>query len=914
MSKTSRRQFSKLLAGTSVSVGGLYGKQASAQGLGDDPIVVPPTNAIRKTTACNYCIVGCGYRTFAWPVGQSGELVKEGNALARDYSPKSFMGEYPWPSPQMHNIVQIDGKPHHLIVQPDPDATVVNPGGDHTLGGSLARKLYSEETGTGFDRFLNPKLRVDDELVDITWDEALSLVARLTAHVLGRFGRLAWGIKSYSYQFYENTYAITKLALGAIGTPCWAPHDQPGDGSSTPGLSDAGINAFSATYDEWSKADVIFMSGVSAYDTKGVLFSNWVSPQRGDRRSTEDIFDFQDTEWISSREAATLATSRSRRLIVVDPIKTRTAEVAERYGGLHLQINPGTDSVLLNALTRIILEEGWEDSDFISEHVGGAAELAQESSWRRIHHAVTFEDFRSFIFADDIYTLSEAERITGIPRADIRKAAELMAQPIAGRRPKTSLMLEKGNYWNHNYVNTAALASLGLLVGAGHRPGQVVSRGGGHQRGMVKGAGYPSSLSAYAEQTTGNQNKIGHNIDDWILQGKLRMAWAIGCTWAGGGTASASQLYGKMLSMSREHSSQLRREDVFPSGIDGGLDVDAAFSALAERIDAVDADGQPTGMVFVQQDIYPQDLTELADIVLAPYSWGEADFSRMQGERRLRLYSKIMDPPGDTRGDWWIIAEVAKRLRNAGLPTKEDDPEQGYDFSGFEWTSESEVFAEAAGRSGGVNGYQALVDVARELGADPHQLLADRGTRGFQCPLSVGSDNTIVETERNFHAAKDGGSRYSTRSGRAFFVRGDWRAAEPNQERWQPRSGELWIVNRRTSDNWSGMIEDARNSFRVQLAGESFIELHPLDAERIGVTEGSDVRVETELKGGNELVSFEAKVCILEAKTIREGVAAAYFNYFGAVRFAANNVTPNDTDPNGMMYPFKLGRGRIVPV
>ncbi len=52
-----------------------------------------------------------------------------------------------------------------------------------------------------------------------------------------------------------------------------------------------------------------------------------------------------------------------------------------------------------------------------------------------------------------------------------------------GSRPKTSFMLEKGNYWSNNYMNTASLASLGLICGAGNRPGQVISRGGGHQRG-----------------------------------------------------------------------------------------------------------------------------------------------------------------------------------------------------------------------------------------------------------------------------------------------------------------------------------------------------------------------------------------------------------------------------------------------
>lgn len=911
MTKNSRRQFSKRLAQVGVGATILSGREAKADSGTADKMVVPPVGATQKTTACNYCIVGCGYKTYSWPVGESGGLDAQSNALGRDYSNDGVIGLYPWPSPQMHNIVAIDGQPHHLVIQPDPSAQHVNLYGDHNLGGSLARKLYSQETGTGADRFLGPKLRVEGELINITWDEAISIVAQLTEHTLLNHGRTAWGLKSYSYQFYENTYAITKFALGAVGTPCWAPHDQPGDGSSTPGLSDAGINAFSATYEEWSQSDVIFMSGVSAYDTKGVLFTNWVMPSHGDRRPIEDRFDFQDGSWLAERPFTHEGGPTTRRLIVVDPVRTMTAELAERYGGLHLKLIPGTDAVLQNAIARVILEEGWEDSDFITTYVGGVTELEQETGWRRVHHALSFDAYRTFIESDAAYTLEEASRITGVSTEDIFKAAELLAKPLDGVRPKASYMLEKGNYWSHNYVNSASFASLGLLTGAGHRSGQVISRAGGHQRGMIKGASYPTERSAYTEETTGNENPIGHNLDDWIIQARLRMAWAIGCTWAGGGTASAQQLFGQIHSMTQSHPIQLRKIDVLPNGESGGVDVEAVVAGLAARMDAVDEAGRQNGMVFIQQDIYPSDLTELADVVLAPYSWGEADFTRMQGERRLRLYAQVMDPPGDTRADWWIVAEVAKRLQDSNLPNIAEDPENGYDFSGFNWSTEREVFEEAAQRSGGVHAYQALVEYAQSLDRSPYDVLAERGTQGYQCPLQLGDDGALLETEQNVHAGANGESSYNTVSKKAFFVRGDWRAAESNQERWKPRSDELWIVNRRTSTNWSAMIEDARNPYRTLLAGENILELHPEDAERIGVSTGDNIFVETTRDENEATAAFEAVAHILPSNGIRKGVAAVYFNYFGSVKYAANNVVPRDTDPNGMMYPFKLGRGRV---
>lgn len=42
---------------------------------GEDRVPVPPADAERFTTVCSYCIVGCGYKVYKWPLG------KEGGAL-----------------------------------------------------------------------------------------------------------------------------------------------------------------------------------------------------------------------------------------------------------------------------------------------------------------------------------------------------------------------------------------------------------------------------------------------------------------------------------------------------------------------------------------------------------------------------------------------------------------------------------------------------------------------------------------------------------------------------------------------------------------------------------------------------------------------------------------------------------------
>lgn len=138
-----------------------------------------------------------------------------------------------------------------------------------------------------------------------------------------------------------------------------------------------------------------------------------------------------------------------------------------------------------------------------------------------------------------------------------------MAKPrTEGTRTRLSMMLEKGNYWGHNYENTASLASLGLLVGAGGRSGQMISRAGGHQRGMISAAGYPKDKSPHTYQG----NKIELNIDRWVAEQNVRFMWVIGTTWVS--AMGTSQYLGQVVRrLTRETEPQLSLMEAFAEGI-----------------------------------------------------------------------------------------------------------------------------------------------------------------------------------------------------------------------------------------------------------------------------------------------------------------------------------------------------------
>jgi arsenite oxidase large subunit len=839
----------------------------------------PPASAEQLTTACDYCVVGCAYRVWRWPV----EAGSEPAASAA-----------PWANPAQHNIVQWQGRPHHVLVLPDPVVGSVNPGGNHSLrGGTLAQKCHNPGNRTR-ERLTTPLLRVEGKLQPISWDAALEIMAAVSRHVLARYGEHAWGIKAYSYQYFENTYAITKLAFDAVGTPAFAPHDKCANTNDAAGLDDAGLEAFAPSYEDWGACDVLYLSGTDPFETKSTLFTTWI--MGGERPD--------------------------KTLIFATPHRTMGAAWAEKRGGLWLPVIPGTDTLLHNAIARIIVERGWQDQNFIDRWIASRWEVDQglgrgtrNTGWQWRTTWGTWQsdwaDYRRFLLSGDQHRADAAARITGVPAALIERAAELLARPRSGgERPKSSFMLEKGNYWSNNYMNSASFAALGLICGAGNRRGRVIGRGGGHQRGMVAAPGYPGWLSP--EKYPGRRRKP-LNLDRWLMDGKLRFAWVFGTTWIGA-MAASGEIEAAIARLTLGHSQQVQRPDVQP-----------AVQALIGRVDS-------GGMVLVDSDIYPVEPlgTRYADIVLPAATWGEADFTRCNGERRLRLYSRFCDAPGQARPDWWAVQAFARRLGRGDR---------------FAWRDGSDVFEEAARHSrGGAYDYFELFREARRQGLSGHEFLRRLGGDGIQTPVRR-SMTGIVGTPRLHNDQDDpfdaGAWRsklvraFNTHSGKAVLLKTPWdfpgwrefyEAARP-----RPEKNELWITNGRINEVWQSGFDDLRKPYTAGRGLPQLLFMNPRDAEARGIGNGDRVRVVNDtvyvqtgmpfgvaeddlyfdrlLAAGHIRAaegSFEAIVALDPG--MREGVAKAGFNVTGSHANAVCHAVP---DPITNNYRFKLGRGRV---
>ncbi len=751
-------------------------------------VPLPPKDADTFTTACDYCISGCGYKVYRWPVGKDGGPKADQNVHGINFPVPTLSGA--WASPNQHNVVMVDGKPHNLIVIGDKSTTAVNLTGDHSIrGGTIAKKCYNEDTPTR-DRLKYPMVRVNGKLERISWDDAIDIMAEISEHVIEKYGKSAWAMKMYSYQYWENTHALTKLAFQGIGTPAWAVHDQPtGHGPDTPGMADAGIDNFSPAYEDWGLADVLLVAGTDPFESKTMIFNQWMLP----------------------------AMRSGMKVISVVPRKTAGTAYAEHLGGLYLELFPGTDTLLLNAMARIIVENGWEDSEFIEKWINNRTEEDNE-----VFQADGFDDYKAWLVNDKFSELTYAAEKTGVSADKIRLAAEWLAKPKKdGTRVKTSIGFEKGLYWSNNYLNTAAITALGLICGAGNRPGQVIGRFGGHQRGMMPGGRYPDVETP--EKFPG-WRKQGIDLDRWVEDGRAKFVWVVGTTWTHAMVAS-NHLIKVFEKLTRGNPHQPTR-----------VDKQHIIDVFKKRADS-------GGMVMVDQDIYPVKPinTRFADLVLPAATWGEEDFSRANGERRIRLYQKFNDAPGEALPDWRIAQKFAKRMG----------------FSGFDWEDSNAVFEDAAFiNKGRRTSYVALVEYARSKGRRAHDVLAEMGTDGIQAPVRW-EDGKLVGTKRLHDQTLKTGipsgltvinpkwlRTFKTKTGRANLLKSPWELFADYWEFMQPVGDELWVTTARINEFWqSGFDDQIRRPYLRQRWPDNFLEIHPDDAKARGIESGDQLRI-----------------------------------------------------------------------
>ncbi|ETX27062.1 arsenate reductase (azurin) large subunit [Roseivivax isoporae] len=736
-----------------------------------DRLPIIPADADEHNAVCHYCIVGCGYKAYTWPLNRQGGTAPNQNKFGVDLSAQQFQDTEAWYAPSMYNVVKKNGQDVHLVIKPDVNC-VVNSGLGSIRGARMAENRRSDVTGTQQQRLTDPLVWRYGTWQPTTWDDALDLVARVTARFVEPEDEDQLYVSMFDHGGsaggYENTWGTGKLYFGSMKVKNCRIHNRPAYNSEVHSSRDMGVDELNYAYADYTLTDTIMIVGANPLETQTNLFLNHMVP----------------------------GMQGGARAIIVDPRRTVTIRACEEAAGagnvLHLQPKSGTDLALFNAILTHIADQGWVDTDFIAAStIQAAVEVPQSET-----HPAALGSFEAALEAIRIST-AEAAEITGVPEADIIKAAEWYARPHDdGARRKAIIAYEKGIIWgNDNYRTIGALVNLGLACGNIGREGGGVCRLGGHQEGYYRpGDGHVGRPAPYFDRLLIDGGGAVHHV------------WAC-------------DHYKTTLNASRFKRAYNQRTNMVKEAMDNAIG-----ATREELVDAIEGAIRAGGLFSVNVDIIHTQIGQAAHVILPAVEAGEMNLTSMNGERRLRLTEKYMDGPGQALPDCLIAARLAQAMER--VLTEEGRPDYAARFQGYDWQTEEDAFMD------GYNSGNPEVTYER---------LRAAGTNGVQEPVLGFENGQLVGTPRLY---TDGVfTRHGREDGKALFCHATWRGLQAAGKAQQRDSHRFLINNGRSNLNWQNWFLDQDNDFAMDRWSVPFLQINPEDAAELGVGNGDLVEI-----------------------------------------------------------------------
>jgi formate dehydrogenase major subunit len=433
---------------------------------------------------------------------------------------------------------------------------------------------------------------------------------------------------------------------------------------------------------------------------------------------------------------------RGQKLLVVD---VRKHEMARR-ADLFLRPKSSTDVAWASAIARYLFDQDLVDSEFLAQRVNGVDEYRQ---------------------ALEPFTLEFAERVTQIPQQQLIEAAQMIAQA------KSVCLLWAMGITQHSHGSDAstALSNLLLVTGNYGRPGT----GGYPMRGHnnVQGA---SDFGCLKNVYPGYEK---------VMDEKIRAKWA------------------RAWGVPPEQLSNKIGLDNFEMVQQAGQGKVKAMYVIGEEtaISDANADRSQSAMsgidFFVVQDIFMSRTAQFADVVLPASPSVEKEGTFTNTERRIQRFYQVLEPLGNSRPDWRILTDLARRM--------------GHDWG---YTHPSQIMAEAAG-------------VAEMFAGVSYERL--EGWQSLQWPVQAdGTDSPLLYTER-FH----------TEDGRAKLYPLKWQApAEATDAEY-----DIALDNGRLLEHFQATNQTGQSPGIRHQVPSWFVEVSPELAAERGIEDGTWLRV-----------------------------------------------------------------------
>jgi formate dehydrogenase major subunit len=309
------------------------------------------------------------------------------------------------------------------------------------------------------------------------------------------------------------------------------------------------------------------------------------------------------------------AVKNGAKLIVADPRRIELAQHADVF----LQLKPGTNVALLNAMMHVIYNEGLYDEEFVAERTSGLSDLVD---------------------VIQAYTPEKASEICGVDPDLIRKAARLYAHA-----DRASIFYAMGiTQHSSGTGHVMTVSNLAMMCGNIGKPHSGVNplRGQNNVQGACDMGGLPDDLPGYQKVTNPE-----------VIQ-KFEALW----------DAKLSYKRGMPLTkmMDAAHHGEIKLMYIMG---ENPMVSDPDTEHIRESLESLDC--------LIVQDIFPTETTELADVVLPVACFAEKDGTFTNTERRIQRVRKAVNAPGEAKADWQIFVELMKRLGMDAPYEKPDD-------------------------------------------------------------------------------------------------------------------------------------------------------------------------------------------------------------------------------------------------
>lgn len=477
------------------------------------------------------------------------------------------------------------------------------------------------------------------------------------------------------------------------------------------------------------------------------------------------------------------------KIIVSDPRKIDMVKVAHR----HLQINVGSDIALINSLIHVIIRENLYDASFIESQTVDFDELKRHT---------------------EQYTPEYAAGITGLTPEDIEATAREYASA-----EKAMIAYTLGITEHHCGVNNVFdIANLALITGHIGKKGSGIMPLRGQNN--VQGAGDMGCLP--------NQLPGSASIADEVFRERYEKAWNVKLNPRVGDTQTRT--------FDRMENGEIKALYIIGENpLLADVHMNHTVKLFEEHLD-----------LLIVQDIFLTDTAKMADVVLPAMSWGEAEGTYTNTDRRIQRVRKAVEAHPNIKEDWQILCELSAKM--------------GYEMN---YQSSEEIWDEVRG-------------IAHEMyGGISYERLEKAYAIHYPCP-DENHPGTFVLHER-FHQSGNEGGRKSP------FVPVEYTAPLELPDDEYPFT--LTTGRRYESYNTHTQTRHYAPGVKIRQTEET-VDIHPEDAQTLGIEDGSLVEV-TSRRGALKV----------KAKVTDQVVPGLVFMSFHWHEVPTNVLTLNEYDP-----------------